>query len=300
MAVITYDINERNYYPESAEGMHVLYADRTDSYRATIQEMEYIHRHRPLHLYLMSLVSVEPGRKYPAIVYCQGSGYRKQDVLKPLPQLAELVHKGYFVASVEYRYTDEGACFPAQVQDMRAAVRYIRLHADELHIDPDRIAFWGDSSGGHTIALAAVGDDPSFDADEFKGISARAKCCVDFYGVSEIEGMKSTMTPELLKYFDGDPMQKLFGGPLDEHMDAVEKANVGKYIHAGQKVPPFLLIHGDEDEKVPFTQSLYLYQTLRENGHRAELYKVRGAGHGNRVWTKDTMKAAEDFLRAYL
>ena len=300
MAVITYDINEKNYYPESAEGMHVLYADRTDSYRATIQEMEYIHRHRPLHLYLMSLISVEPGRKYPVIVYCQGSGYRKQDVLRPLPQLAELVHKGYFVASVEYRHTDEGACFPSQVQDMRAAVRYIRLHADELHIDPDRIAFWGDSSGGHTIALAAVGDDPSFDDDAFKDISARAKCCVDFYGIAEIEGMKCTVTPELLKYFDGDPLQKLFGGPLDEHMDAVEKANVGKYIHAGKKVPPFLLIHGDEDEKVPFTQSLYLYKTLRENGHRAELYKVRGAGHGNRVWTKETMKVVEDFLRAYL
>ena len=300
MAVISYEINEKNYYPESAEGMHVLYADRTDSYRATIREIEYIQRHRPLHLYLMSLISVEPGKKYPLIMYCQGSGYRKQDVLRPLPQLAELVHKGYFVASVEYRYTDEGGLFPAQVQDFRAAVRYLRLHADELNIDPDRIAFWGDSSGGHTIALAALGDDPSFDADDFNEVSAAAKCCVDFYGVLEMEGMKETLTPELIKYFDGDPMQKLFGGPLNEHMDAVEKANVMHYIRPGKKTPPFLLIHGDEDEKVPFTQSLHLYQTLRKNSCRAELYKVRGAGHGNRVWTKDTMKIAENFLRAYL
>lgn len=300
MPVISLDINEKNYYSETAEGMHTLYADRTDSYRATIQAIEYIQRERPLHLYLMSLISTELGKKYPIILYCQGSGYRKQDVMRPLPQLAEFVHRGYFVASIEYRYTDEGGLFPAQVQDVRAAIRFIKKHAEEYGIDASRIALWGDSSGGHTIALAAVGEDPSFDYDEFSGVSANVKCCVDFYGVSEMDGMKSTMTPELLQYFDGDPMEKLFGGPLEEHADTVLKANVKEYIRPGRSIPPFLLVHGDEDEKVPFTQSLHLYEALRRDGYRAELYKVRGAGHGNRMWNEDTMKVASDFLRAYL
>ncbi len=167
---ITYNIDRENFSPVSAEGMKVIYGDRTDSFRATlIPNIVYVVRNRPLHLQLMKLISHEPDRRYPLIVYVQGSGFRKQEYFKPIPQLAQFVHEGYVVASVEYRYSDEGGVFPAQVQDLKAAIRYLRAHAGEYQIDPDRIALWGDSSGGHTVALAALSDGvEEFDTPEYK------------------------------------------------------------------------------------------------------------------------------------
>ena len=209
--------------------------------------------------------------------------------------------RGYVVASVEYRYSDEGGVFPAQVQDLKAAIRYLRAHAGEYQIDPDRIALWGDSSGGHTVALAALSDGvEEFDTPEYKEQHSNVKCCVDFYGVFEFESMCETMTPELIQYFEGDPIEKLFGGPISEHQEEVKRANLAGYITRDKVIPPFLLVHGDEDAKVHFTQSVKFYNLLKDNGHSVEFYKVKGGGHGNRTWTPEVMGLVKEFLRAYL
>lgn len=299
---ITYNMDRENFSPVSAEGMKVIYGDRTDSFRATmIPNIVYVVRNRPLHLQLMKLISHEPDRRYPLIVYVQGSGFRKQEYFKPIPQLAQFVHEGYVVASVEYRYSDEGGVFPAQVQDLKAAIRYLRAHAGEYQIDPDRIALWGDSSGGHTVALAALSDGvEEFDTPEYKEQHSNVKCCVDFYGVFEFESMCETMTPELIQYFEGDPIEKLFGGPISEHQEEVKRANLAGYITRDKVIPPFLLVHGDEDAKVHFTQSVKFYNLLKDNGHSVEFYKVKGGGHGNRTWTPEVMGLVKEFLRAYL
>lgn len=299
---MTYEMDRENFSAESPAGMRVIYGDRTDSFRCTlIPDVVYVERHRPLHLQIMKVISGEPGRKYPLIVYVQGSGFRKQEYLKPIPQLAEFVHEGYVVASVEYRFSDEGGLFPAQVQDVKTAVRFLKAHADEYQIDPERVALWGDSSGGHTVALAALSDGVAeLDTPDYAQQSAKVKCCVDFYGIFDFWDMSGRLTPELRAYFEGDPMEKLFGGPLEEHRELVEKANLASYVTPDKELPPFLLVHGDEDEKVHFTQSVRFYNLLRENGHSVEFYKVKGGGHGNRTWTPKTMELVKDFLRSYL
>lgn len=299
---VTYDMDRENFSPITTDGMKVIYGDRTDSFRATlIPDIVYVERERPLHLQLMKLVSNEPQKKYPLIVYVQGSGFRKQEYFKPIPQLAEFVHEGYVVASVEYRYSDEGGLFPAQVQDLKTAIRFLRAHAEEYQIDTARIALWGDSSGGHTVALSALSEGvEEFDMPEYAEQPSAVKCCVDFYGVFEFESMSETMTPELIEYFEGDPIEKLFGGPLCEHENEVRRANLAGYVNSEKQLPPFLLVHGDEDAKVPFSQSVRFYNLLKENGHSVELYKVKGGGHGSRTWTPEVMKIVKEFLRAYL
>jgi len=298
----SYEMDKSNFTDKTVEGMKVVYGDRTDSYRATIiPDVVYVQRNRPLHLQIMKLLTVEPGKKYPLIIYVQGSGYRKQDYFRPLPQLAEFVHEGYVIASVEYRHTDEGGKFPAQVQDLKTAIRFMKENANEFQIDPNRIALWGDSSGGHTVALAVLSEGvKEFDTPEYAAQSTKVKCCIDFYGVSDLEKLDKKMTPELIEYFEGDPMEKLFGGPLKDHPEEVKKAKLETYILPGKDVPPFLLVHGDEDAKVDFMQSVNLYEKLKQNNYSVEFYKVKGGGHGNRTWTPEVIEIAKQFLKAYV
>ena len=80
----------------------------------------------------------------------------------------------------------------------------------------------------------------------------------------------------------------------------MEKACLSTYITPGKELPPFLLVHGDEDPKVPFSNSVKFYNQLRANNYCVEFYKVKGGGHGNRVWTPETMRLVKEFLKAYL
>lgn len=300
----SYELNRKHLDQLDCPG-HIIYADRTDSFRATITpDVVYAERHRPLHLQIMRLLTTEKGKKYPLILYVQGSGYRKQDVWRPLPQLAPFVHEGYVVATLEYRFTDEGGLFPQQVQDLNTGIRFLKKHAQEYQIDPDRVALWGDSSGGHTVALAAITQgDPFFQApDDDLSISTVVKCVIDFYGVYDIAENAESISPELIAYFEGNPVEKLFGGPLKDHQDMLKKAQLANQLEKanGKEIPPFLLVHGTEDPKVSFSQSVRFFDDLKTHHVPCDFYAVMGAGHGNRIWIPETIDVARRFLRAYV
>ncbi|MGE4352610.1 MAG: prolyl oligopeptidase family serine peptidase [Oscillospiraceae bacterium] len=299
-----YQIDWENYYPDVADGMHVVFGERADSFRCTlVPNIVYACQNRPLHLQLLKPVTPIPEKRYPLIVYVQGSGFRAQEIFKPVLQMARFVQSGYLVACVEYRHTDEGCLFPTQICDVKTAIRFLRQHAGEYQIDVDRIGIWGDSSGGHTAAMVGVtsGIEEFDNPNDDKSYSCDVKCVVDFYGIADmVKQAKLKITPEQLEYFKGDPIQKLFGGKIDENMGLIKKACVMPYITSGKKLPPFLLIHGDEDDKVPFWQSIILYNALKECNASAEFYKVKGGGHGHRTWTPEVMAIVEKFLQAYL
>ena len=117
-------------------------------------------------------------QKYPTILYVQGSAWLKQDQYKRLSAMADLARRGFVTAILQYRESDLAA-FPAQIQDAKTGVRFLRKHAEEYHIDVDNIFIMGDSSGGHTAVLAGItaGQD-ILDTEDYNEFSCEVKRCV--------------------------------------------------------------------------------------------------------------------------
>jgi acetyl esterase/lipase len=230
----------------------------------------------------------------PCVIFIHGGAWLYGTRLAPPEYWPEgllfqlLIDAGIAVASIDYRHARE-APFPAQLHDGKAAVRYIRNFAERFGIDPDRLGVWGESAGGHLAALIALsGDEPGLEgADGVTGVSSSVAAIVDFYGVSDLSTMPSMMDTfppewiETLKANAGgmppDPMSIfLAGSPLPE---ADRQRLASPISHVTASAPPFLLVHGENDMVVPFTQSIQLRDSLQAAGVPVELVPVPGADH---------------------
>lgn len=280
------------------EGMQVLFADKSDRYPAEyIPDIEYVRRgDRALRLQLLQPRAAGP---FPLLVYIQGSAWRPQNLYAVLPQLVDFAHRGFVVASVEYRPTPE-ALFPAQVQDVKTAIRFLRANAARYKIDPARVAVWGDSSGGHTAVMTGLSEGRTeFDTPDYQGVSSGVRAVVDFYGPTDL--LQMNKFPSIMDHDDpGSPESFLVGGPLQENPGKAARANPIAYISKEKTLPPFLIIHGDRDPLVPFNQSVLLYEALKAAGQNATFYKVKGAGHGDGFWTSEVLDLVYKFLLAYI
>ncbi|KPV60136.1 peptidase S9 [Paenibacillus sp. A3] len=217
---------------------------------------------------------------YPLIIYLQGCGWgwSEQDTFAFVPQLAEFAKLGYVVASVQYRGSGE-AIFPAQIQDVRTAVRFLKAHASQYNIDPRRVGVWGDSSGGHLALLLGLAEgEEAFEGDrEYLYESSSVQAVVDWFGPTNLLSM--SRYPSV---FDHDsphsPESKLVGGAIQENKEKSRKASPIEYVRAD--APPILIMHGDQDDVVPYEQSVELFQALKQAGHNdTTMYKVNGVGH---------------------
>jgi acetyl esterase/lipase len=212
----------------------------------------------------------------PVIVWIHGGAFRMGD--KENPRAARMVERGYAVASINYRLSQE-AIFPAQVHDCKAAVRWLRAHAAQYHLDPDRIGAWGESAGGYLAAMLGTADNvPELEGTEGNlEHSSRAQAVCDFFGPTDFLRMNDT--PGTMDHDAPDsPESQLIGAPIQEHPDLVARANPITYI--GPETPPFLIVHGDADYTVLLNQSQFLYRALRIAGLDATFHIVEGAGHG--------------------
>lgn len=281
-------------------GMKTIYGDMEDQYRIQFtNHVEYVQRHRPLHLDLFTMRAPIPGKRYPAVLYIPGSGWMEQDLYGRLPQLVEVARCGYVVASMEYRHTDEGCRFPAQVEDAKSALRYLRAHADDLDLDPERIAIWGDSSGAHTALLAGLSGEEEFLTDDSPGYPTSVRCIVDLFGPTDFDD--AARQPSGIDHAGADSIEgKLLGAPPAQVPELVRRADPISYLSDQRWAPPTLILHGDRDDMVPFHQSVLLYEAYRRCGQQADFYLVRNAAHGFRIWTEPVMKVIKDFLRAHL
>ncbi len=241
-----------------------------------------------------------PNPLYPLIVFVQGSAWNRQDLYKVIPRMSRFVRKGYAVACVEYR---ESACalWPAQIIDVKTAIRYMKANADLFGIDKNRVAIMGNSSGGHLSLMTALTMGfKEFDDGLYPEESDAVKCCVDLYGPSDLTCINKAPRS---KFFSEIPLSisaegMLLGG-IDPEKDTEPalKASPVSYVDRDRELPPFLIMHGDEDGMVPFDQSRRIYEKLRDNGKRAELYKVLGAGHGLEFYSDDVMEIIFMFLK---
>ena len=214
----------------------------------------------------------------PLIIWIHGGawlgGSKEQN-----PALAYL-QKGYAVASINYRLSQH-AIFPAQIEDCKAAVRWLRVHAKENNLDANRFAAWGASAGGHLVALlGTAGDVKKFDVGANLEASSRVQAVVDFFGPTDLTAMaKDSLPDSKIDHNAPDaPEAKLIGGPVQDNKDKAAAANPITYVTKG--APPFLIMHGNKDNLVPYQQSELLRDALQKAGVPVTFKIIEGAGHG--------------------
>lgn len=214
----------------------------------------------------------------PVVIWVHGGAWRGGSK-ENCPALRYL-GRGYAVASINYRLSQHGV-FPAQIEDCKAAIRWLRAHAEEHRLDPDRFAAWGASAGGHLVALLGTsGGVKEFDVGENLAYSSRVQAVVDFFGPTDFTQMSKYAPRD--GPFDHDaadsPESLLIGGAVQEHKDRCARANPITYVSKNDA--PFLIMHGDKDNIVPYQQSELLRDALQEAGVPVTLKIIKGAGHG--------------------
>ncbi len=254
---------------------------------------------RPLHLQVLSpMKRNESDELRPCVVYVQGSGWMPQDCYHNLARIAKLAERGYVVAVTEYRHSLI-APFPAQIQDARNAVRYVRLHAEEGRIDPDQIFLAGSSSGGHTAVLASMfDDDDARDKSLYPGVSAKVCGVLDYYGCVSL--MMEDGFPTTLDYQEAHSVGGLFLGGVRpmEHPELRQRATALTYITPEKELPPYFIIHGTKDRTVNPMQSVEFYEALKACGKDARLFMLGGADHGGpEFWSEPVVDEADRFIR---
>ena len=213
----------------------------------------------------------------PLIIWIHGGAWLEgsKDEYAPLEYLAE----GYAVASINYRLSQH-AIFPAQIEDCKAAVRWLRVNAQKYNLDPQRFAAWGASAGGHLAAMLGVtGDVTNFEIGENLGMSSRVQSVVDYFGPTDFLQMDAHRTPDGVPHDETQsPESLLVGGWIRENPGRVARANPLTYVTA--RAAPFLIVHGDHDPIVPHHQSQLLEGALKKAGVPVTFYTVEGGGHG--------------------
>lgn len=258
----------------------------------------------------MDILRPQEKENLPAILFVPGGGFIASNRARMLQLRMRLAEAGYFVGSINYRVTPE-ALFPAPLEDVKSAVRYMKAHGEELHIDPQRIGIIGDSAGGYLSAFAGITNYPTeFDRGEYLEVGSQVKAAVSLYGISDLLRVGEGFPREWQEFYTspaGIPSLFVngipgFGGRMGgilENREFMEKANPIRYIR--KESAPMLLFHGTEDPVVSQEQSDILYQALRKKGVAAKRYLVPGAGHSGPYWVQDeVIRVILEFFEHFL
>ena len=217
----------------------------------------------------------------PAILFLHGGGWLSGNYKQsPIRQIAQ---SGYFGASIEYRLTTV-AKWPAQIQDCKLAIRWLRGNAAKYNIDPNRIGVWGETSGGHLAAcLATMGDVKEYEGDGgYPGVSSAIQAAV--ITCPQIDLTNPSSFPAAAHF----PIERLFGVPYTGQNEIWKTASPVFYVKAGN--PPMFLAHGDSDVLVPVQQTLEFDAALTKAGVPHQLLIAKNGAHGLRPKTGATME----------
>lgn len=217
------------------------------------------------------------GQPAPTIVWVHGGAWRAGS--KDQVPVLHWLQCGYAIASVEYRLSPE-ARFPAQVHDIKAAIRFLRAHAAQHQLDPQRFAIAGASAGGHLAALVGVsGGVKTLEGSigRHPDQSSSVQAIVSFYGASNLHSILSQSTPHGLSV-RVPALQLLLGGQPQQQPELARLAS--PVAHVDAQDPPLWLIHGNADPQMPPEQSDELEKAYREQSLRVSLDIVPGGKHG--------------------
>lgn len=213
----------------------------------------------------------------PLLIWVHGGGWQNGSKDGCPPLRGGFIERGYAVASINYRLSGQ-AVFPAQIEDCKAAIRWLRAHAKEYHLDGSRFGVWGSSAGGHLVALLGTsGGVKEFDVGTNLDQSSRVQAVCDYYGPTDFTVFVTTPGYES-HATDASPEAKLIGGAVMQNKDKAARVNPVTYV--GRDDPPFLIVHGGKDPIVPLNQSQLLFEALKKSEVSAHFHTIHGAGHG--------------------
>jgi len=221
----------------------------------------------------------------PVLIFIHGGGWRKGKKEDYLLYLIDFAKRGYITATISYRLIPQGR-YPAAVEDAKCAVRWIRAHAADYLIDPDKMAVIGGSAGGHLALMIGY----SSDVRELDGncsadtVSSRVQAVVDLYGPVDLTTPYARTHKTTLSFL---------GKPYDAIPEIYAQASPATYITADD--PPTLIFHGSIDELVPVSQSDSLQKYLERAGVSNEYHRLTWWPH-----TMDLAKAVNDYCQYYM
>jgi acetyl esterase/lipase len=237
---------------------------------------------------------------FPLVIWVHGGGWANGSKAGGGPAIG-LLDQGFAVAAINYRLTGQ-AIFPAQIEDCKAAVRYLRANAKKFNLNPDRFGAWGSSAGGHLVALMGTsGDVKDLEGDGLnKEASSRVQAVCDFFGPTDLTKMaeQTTVKGPIDHDSPNSPESKLIGGAIQMNKDKAKRANPIEY--ATKDDPPFLILHGDQDPLVPHKQSEILHEALKKVGVDSTLMVIPGAAHGPGINTPENQKKILEFFERTL
>jgi len=225
----------------------------------------------------------------PAVVWVHGGGWNSGDKVDDFLPL-HLANSDFALVSINYRLSGE-AIFPANVEDCKTAVRWLRANAGKYNLDPDRFGLVGASAGGHLVALLGLtGDVSELNGNRaYPDHSSAVQAVCDFCGPTDLRRMG------IHEHKDQSPVlyeltSEYLGGPVEERMELAWQASPLRYVKG--KCPPFLIIHGEADDIVPVEEAHLLHDTMVKEGHDLKLIIREGIGH-------DCMEGLEREVQAF-
>lgn len=262
-----------------------------------IPYVENGHRNQVLDIYIPEQ---PPEKPLPLMIWIHGGAW--MGGTQANPPVLFLLGKGYAVASIQHRMSGD-AIWPAQSYDCKAAIRFLRSNAARYHFDPDHFGIGGDSSGGHlAVFMGTSGGVGEMEGDLGNpGVSSRVQAVVDWFGPTDFTAMDRQALPGSMLKHDpaSSPESRLIGGAIQENADKVKTANPLTYVDKTD--PPFLIMHGDNDQLVPLGQSKMLAKALIDAGVEETMKTLAGAGHEDMQFrSAENQRLMEAFLSLHL
>ncbi|MFI9258280.1 alpha/beta fold hydrolase [Streptomyces sioyaensis] len=242
--------------------------------------------------HMLDLYVPQSRRPAPLVIFTHGSGWMADNGRMDADKVAaQLNPHGFAVAGVAVRSSSQ-AQFPAQLHDIKGAIRWLRANAKKYHLDPRRFAIMGESSGGWATTMAAVtGDIPELEGTVgVSGPSSAVQAAVPFYPPIDFRQMDAHMLTDCKPRKDGSvpsdchadpnsPESRLLGCAINDCPDKVAAASPLTYI-GKRHLPPFLMFHGEQDQLVPYHQSRLLFDKLAAAHKDARFFSFPHTGHG--------------------
>lgn len=225
----------------------------------------------------------------PVVIWVHGGAWMLNDKYADMGYMTStiksIIEKGYVLASIDYRYSTT-AIFPAQIQDCNQALEFLHNNAAKFKLDKTKFVLFGFSAGGHLASLLALSNNNNVTDfyPQKKKTNFKVKAVIDFYGPSDFLAMTAMGDPEM----KGDPISTLLGSSPLKRPDLSKAASPVTYVDKND--PPFIIVHGEKDESVPYQQSVLLQSYLNLAGVKNELVIVKGAPHFGVMFDADDVK----------
>lgn len=232
----------------------------------------------------------------PLLVWLCGGALHVMDHNVWMPQLLSFAERGFIVASVEYRTVNESP-LPAPLIDVKAAIRYLRAHADRYCIDPGNVFIMGESAGGMLASLVGVTQGKKeFEQGDCLEQSSGVNAVVDIYGIADLRAAYESSALDRMRSVAA--LEKV-GSTEAEALNNLDRFSAIRYVN--KDTVPFLILHGTADTTVELSQSESLYDKLAECGVPCDYYRLQGCGHGvDEFYQPEIMELAADFMSRYI